>query len=277
MNIPFNTNSKESFEDKINNNRNDIESEKDKIDRTINFIDNRLRNDFRDVIDTNNHVSDRLILNINRRIGSYHDSVAEYVKEYIEKQDNIKDKNTEKAKIELSREYMQFFEDLIRELENCKEELEHKIDTIDQIEYKKQRLENSGENPSKNDFDIPDFENEVDQKISKIKDKNSDENKNDPMMTIEDFVLFVVMEIKRNNDLDYSRDDYKVYRSTYPEKTDIIRRNISNEDLNYLCADINSLPPLTGSQIKTLKIIRRMIQDGNLDDVDKYTKEIISN
>lgn len=281
MNIPFNPNNNKSIEEKISNCENEIEKEISHINNQINFINRILDAQISQFRDFDNHITDTAISNIERRVNTQSDDpVLEFIEEYISQKDNISDLDTQKSKMELTKQYEQFFKDLVSELETYVQNLKEKKGKVEQIQYNKKMKENENESFDENDFDLPEIEGQIDNLINELEeekiDKDNENNKYHSMMNIEEFVMFIVMELKKRNDLNYNVEDYQVYQNTYPQKTSIIKENIAGDNLTYLCRDVDSLPPLTISQTKNLNMIKEMINDNNLNNIDKYTDEIIS-
>lgn len=277
MNIPFNLNSSNNSSNKrIKKNKVEIENKISSIDSAITLINRILEDKVIIYLENNEPMNDTAVQNIRNRVRRLDDEITTYVIDYINKKEDFSDKTTDKSKLDISVSYRDFFENLITELETYRSNLQEKKDRLEQIEYDKKRL---GEDFNENDYDIPEYNDELKRTLNEIQEKNkeseSSNNINDSMMTVNEFILFIIIEFKNRNDIDYNYENYQMYKNIYPEKTQIIQQNINNDNLTYLCKDVECLPPLTTSQIKSLNMIKKMVNDGNIRKIDKYVEEII--
>lgn len=278
MRFPFQQDNKD-FEEKIQNNKEEIDNKISHINSTVKLINDGFLNQYiKPAEEGSGYITDTIVGNMRRRIGRSNDEITQYVRNFIDKKDNFSNKETEKAKKELTKEYKRFFNRLVKELETYKDNLIEKKDRLDQIKYEKERL---GDEFNSNEYELPEDNNKISKTLDEIensleKGNNNDDNSEELMMSINEFVIYIILHLKRINDLDYNVDDYQMYQNIYPEKTEIIRRNIENDKLTYLCNDAENLPPLTMSQVEVLNMIKQMIENNeNISNINQYTQEII--
>lgn len=276
MNIPhYNTNTNTKSD------KTKCENELSSINNIIMILEDILNRKIKPAKEQETFISDKSISNIRRRVEYKIDNedVSEFIIQYIDNQDNLRDKSTKKAKKNITSSYISFFENLLNELKTYKKNLKEKKERFEQIEYEKERCENQDKEFKKEDIELPKYEYNLDEKLNEIeqdthKDKENSGEKT-KMMSVEEFILIIIIQLKKINDLNYNIQDYQIYQNRYPQKIQVIERNIKEDNLMYLCKDVNNLPPLTQSQIETLNIIKQMIDQNDISNIDRYVQELI--
>lgn len=283
MGSPFRTSNnspnKKDFQKKLNDRLSDIEDEISDTNSRINglyeYMDIDLKHvDYDDELRIESEDYLRKCIQNRLRCRYQDDPVGDYILGYIDENINIKDQKTDVAKRKILDKYTDFIGNIINELESYRDDIINKRDKIEQIKYKKERAENTSKVEfEEQSFDIPNISGELDEKLEKVTEDEDDEN--DKYMAVDEFIIFVEVQLKKINDLDYRYEDYQVYRERYPEKTEIIRDCLREEKIDYMCKDINGIPPLTKSQIERLKVIIDMINNGDIRNANKYVQDII--
>lgn len=277
MGLPFQQDN-ENFEEKIQSNKEEIENKISHINSTIKLINDAFLNQYIKTAEEDSHYTDTIVSNMRRRIGRSNDEITQYVRNFIDEKDNFSDKETKKGKKELSEEYRRFLNRLVKELETYRDNLIEKKDRLDQIKHKKERL---GDEFNVDEYELPEDNNKIAKTLNEIENRSQkgnsdDDNKGESIMSVNEFVLYIILHLKRINDLDYNVDDYQMYQNIYPEKTERIKQNIENDNLIYLCNDAKNLPPLTMSQVEVLNMIKQMIENNeNISNINQYIQEII--